>query len=101
LRKRLSAEHLEQAESFLEAAAVKGYCCPDNFERLRRCEILAAEKGMTVPQIAMAWIFNQKNLDVYALTAPVQRDMMKVNVAASEIVLSEDECKWLDLETER
>ena len=56
---------------------------------------------MTVPQIAMAWIFNQKKLDVYALTAPVQRDMMKVNVAASEIVLSEDECKWLDLEIER
>ena len=54
-----------------------------------------------MPQIAMAWIINQKDLDVYALTAPVQRDMMRMNVAASEIVLSDDECKWLDLEIER
>ena len=91
----------EKAGEFMDEPGLKGYAYPENFERLRRCEILAAEKGMTVPQIAMAWIFNQKNLDVYALTAPVQRDMMQVNVAASEIVLSEDECKWLDLEIER
>ena len=48
----------------------------------------------------MAWIFNQKNLDVYALTAPVQRDMMRTNVEASEIPLTDAECRWLDLEQE-
>ena len=91
----------EKAGEIMDEPGLKGYAYPENFERLRRCEILAAEKGMTVPQIAMAWIFNQKDLDVYALTAPVQRDMMQVNVAASEIVLTEAECKWLDLEIER
>lgn len=91
----------EKAREIMDEPGLKGYAYPENFERLRRCEILAAEKGMSVPQIAMAWIFNQKDLDVYALTAPVQRDMMRMNVAASEIVLSDDECKWLDLEIER
>lgn len=97
---KISSAHPEQASEILEPAAVKGYCCPDNFERLRRCEILAAEKGMTVPQIAMAWIFNQKDLDVYALVSCSPANMA-LNIQASETTLSENECKWLNLEIER
>ena len=98
---RLESAHPEKAGEVLDEAGMKGYCYPQNFERLRRCEILAREKGMSVAQIAMAWIFNQKDLDVYALTSPVTREMMRTNVDASEIRLTEDECKWLDLEIER
>lgn len=97
---RLSAAQPEKANEILEAAAVKGYCCPENFERLRRCELLAKEKGMSVAQIAMAWIFNQKDLDVYALVSCSPANMA-LNIAASETTLSEDECKWLDLEIDR
>lgn len=97
---RLDSVHPEKAGEILEAAAVKGYCCEANFERLRRCEILAGEKGMTVAQIATAWIFNQKDLDVYALVSCSPANMA-LNIAASETVLSEDECKWLDLEIDR
>ncbi|MBR1560022.1 MAG: aldo/keto reductase, partial [Clostridia bacterium] len=82
----------------MDEFGVKGYVCPENFERLRRCEALAKEKGLTVPEVAMAWIFNQRALDVYALTAPTKREHMKTNVKASEIVLTAEECKWLDLE---
>lgn len=88
----------EKAAEIMDAPGLKGYACPENFERLRRCEILAAEKGLTVPQIAMAWIFNQRALDVYALVATSRRENMHTNVQASEILLSEDECRWLDLE---
>lgn len=94
---RLKGNHPEEAEQILEAASVKGYCSADNFERLRRCEILAAEKGMSVAQIAMAWIFNQPDLDVYALVSCSPANMT-LNIAASETVLNEEECKWLDLE---
>lgn len=97
---RISADEPKQAESILDAAAVKGYFSPDNFERLRRCEILAAEKKLTVAQIAMAWIFNQKDLDVYALVSCSPQNMEK-NIIASETVLSENECRWLNLEAER
>ena len=88
----------EGAKAIMDEPGLKGYAYPENFERLRRCEILAKETGMTVPQIAMAWIFNQKDLDVYALSAPVKREMMRTNVEASEIRLSEADCAWLDLE---
>jgi len=88
----------ERAGEVVDAPGLKGYGCPENFERLRRCEILAAEKGLTVPQIAMAWIFNQKDLDVYALVATGRRENMRTNVAASEIQLTDAECRWLDLE---
>ena len=97
---RLHSDRPEEAAQILDAAGVKGYCCPANFERLRRCEILAKEKGLSVAQIAMAWIFNQKDLDVYALVA-CRPENMKTNVEASEIRLTEAECRWLDLEGER
>jgi len=94
---RVKGDAPEEAEKILEEAAVKGYCCPENFERLRRCEALAAKKGVTVAQIAMAWLFNQKDLDVYALVSSSPANMA-LNIAASEMVLTEEECKWLDLE---
>lgn len=90
----------ERAGEIVDAPGMKGYGCPANFERLRRCEILAAEKGLTVPQIAMAWIFNQRDLDVYALVA-CRAENMKTNIAASQILLTDEECAWLDLQIER
>ena len=84
----------------MDEAGVKGYAHPDNFKRLRRCELLAAEKGLTVPEIAMAWLFNQRALDVYALSSPSKRERMRSNVAAGGIHLTDAECRWLDLETD-
>ena len=95
----MKSDHPEQAQEILESAAVKGYCCPENFERLRRCEILAAQMGVSVAQIALAWIFNQKDLDVYALVSSSPANM-QLNIAASEMTLSEAQCRWLDLEIE-
>ena len=97
---RLDSAHPEKADEILEAASIKGYCCEANFERLRRCEILAKEKGLTVAQIATAWIFNQKDLDVYALVSCSPANMA-LNIRASETPLSEAECKWLNLEADR
>lgn len=94
---RVKSDRPEEAVQILEAAAVKGYCCADNFERLRRCEQLAAEKGVSVAQIALAWIFNQQDLDVYALVSSSPNNM-KLNIAASEMTLTEAESKWLNLE---
>ncbi len=32
-------------KTYLDSLAMKGYACPDNFERLRRCEILRKRWG--------------------------------------------------------
>ncbi len=85
----------------MDPPGIKGYCCPENFERLHRCERLAEEKGVPVPQIAMAWIFNQPDLDVYALVSSTSPERMRMNIVASELKLTPRECAWLDLDGER
>ena len=96
---RVKGDRPDTAAAFMDAAGIKGYAHPDNFERLRRCERLASQKGLTVPEIAMAWLFNQRALDVYALTSPSRPERMRSSIAASQILLSDDECRWLNLET--
>ena len=75
---------------------MKGYAYPENFERLRRCEELAREKGASVPQIAMAWIYRQK-LNTFAVVSTSSAERMRENIEALHIVLSEDEIRYLDL----
>ena len=90
----------EKAKQLLDEAARKGYDYPENYERLRRCEILAQEKGVSVSQIAMAWIFNQPGLEVYALSGATSKAHMQANIQAADIRLTPQQCAWLDLEGE-
>lgn len=79
-----------------ERAVLRTYGSDENFERLRRAEVLAAEKGVTVPQIALAFILEQP-LDVYAVTASRTPAEFAANVAALDISLTRGELDWLDL----
>ena len=96
---RVKSDDPSTARRFMDAAGIKGYAHPDNFERLRRCELLAAQRGLSVPEIAMAWLFSQRALDVYALTSPSRPERMRESIEASAIRLSDAECRWLDLQT--
>jgi len=87
----------EKAKNVIDEPGMLGYFCENNIERLRRSEILADKKNVTVAQIAMAWIYNQP-FEVFALSSPVTKKQMDENIAALEIVLTEDERKWLNLE---
>ena len=95
---RFDSAHPERAAEVMDEFGVKGYASPENFERLRRCEILASERGTSVPMIAMAWLFHRQPLDVYALSGSTREETMKMNIAACEFPLSEAECRWLDLQ---
>ena len=95
---RVDSAHPEKLAEVLDAPAVKGYACEANFERLRRCEQLAKEKNLPLSQLALAYIFNQKDLDVYALVSSGSPERMRMNVASAEIELTEAECAWLNLE---
>ncbi|MCC8103514.1 MAG: aldo/keto reductase, partial [Clostridiales bacterium] len=76
--------------------AMKGYACEANFERLRRGEQLAKEKGCTVPQIAMAWIYQQP-VQTFAVVSTSKPKRMQENVDALNIELTPKELAWLDL----
>ena len=83
----------------LDPVAMRGYGYPENFERLRRCELLAEEKKATVPQIAMAWIYSQ-NLNCFAVVSTTNASRMQENIDALHISLSMEEVAWLNLESE-
>lgn len=90
-----SDRRAEPATDF-ERSVLKTYGSDDNFERLRRAEILAQERGVTVPQIALAFILEQQ-LDVYAVTASYTPEEFAANAAALDISLTRTELDWLDL----
>lgn len=93
---KLKSSDQEQASRILDTAAMKGYGYPENFERLKRCEELAEAKGVSVPQIAMSWIFRQ-GLNTLAVVSTSNPERMRQNIEALEIGLSEDEVQYLDL----
>lgn len=93
---RVKGSEPEKASQVMDPVAMRGYGCPENFERLRRCEILAAQKNCTVPQIAMAWIYRQ-NLNTFAVVSTTKASRMEENMEALHIALTEDEILYLDL----
>lgn len=93
---KLASNECDQATDCLDSYAVKGYAHEDNFERLARCEKLAEQKGCTVSQIAMAWIFYQ-HMNAYAIVSSSRISGMRQNVACLDVELSDEELLYLDL----
>ena len=71
------------------------YDAPVNRSRLARAERLAAEKGVSVSQICLAWLLKQP-LEIFPIVAPTSAAHIADNAAALDIDLSENECRWLE-----
>ena len=95
---RMKSEYADHAGDYLDSFAMTGYACSDNFERLRRCEIIAEKHGVTVAQIAMNWIFSHP-LNIFAIASMSKADRMKANREALLLQLSDEEIAYLNLET--
>lgn len=93
---RLKSDNPNEAKHVLDQFAIKGYCYAENFERLRRAEILAKEKHCTVPQIALAWALSQP-LKTVLLVSARSAERMRQNLKVFEVELTEEEEAWLDL----
>ena len=94
---RMKSADAARAEQFLDEYARRGYVSEDNFKRLGRCEELAAQKNVTVPQIALAWIFHQR-MNMFAIVSTSSAERMRANIAALDLPLTEAECRYLNLE---
>lgn len=68
----------------------------DNFERLARARRLAADKGVTGIQIALAWVLNLEG-PIIALVGPRTLEELDSCVAAADLRLTPHEMDWLDL----
>ena len=96
---RMKSSDPEGAKAVVSGSTVRGYFTEDNFQRLARVEELAAEKGYSVAQIAMAWVLHQ-DMDLYPIVGSSRVEGMADNVAALEIKLTKEELAYLDLESE-
>jgi aryl-alcohol dehydrogenase-like predicted oxidoreductase len=79
--------------------SIRCYAREDNFIRLDRARQLAEEKAATVPQIALAYIF-QRPLNCFAITGALNSAQFKENVEALKISLTKKEVSWLDLKSD-
>lgn len=94
---KVRSDEIEKARAMMEPGAAHAYCHEENFERLKRAEMLAEKKACSVSQIALAWLLKQK-IEAFPIVSASTGGRMEENVKAMEIELSEDEAKWLNLE---
>jgi aryl-alcohol dehydrogenase-like predicted oxidoreductase len=96
---KIRGNEAEKAADLLPPLTAAEYAHQDNFERLRRAEILGAKKNAVPAQIAFAWLFAQP-LKVIPVTSPGNTAHLKETLAAMDINLSIEEAAWLNLERE-
>jgi aryl-alcohol dehydrogenase-like predicted oxidoreductase len=96
---RFRRDNLDSFTDGLDKLAVTTYCTETNFQRLDRAQQLAEEKGLTVTQIAMAYVFSVP-LNIFALVGSATPDEFKANVEASEVKLTPAEIAWLELRSD-
>lgn len=85
----------ENYTEIADGACRKAYCHDVNFQRLDRATEMAREKGVTLPQIALAYVLNQ-GLDMFALVGAASREECGANMEALNIKLNRKELKWLE-----
>lgn len=93
---RFTRDNLGEFTTYPDKLAVEVYCTEENFQRLDRVMALAHEKGMTVPQIATAYVLSVP-LNIFALVGCNTGDEFRDNVAAASLKLTPEEIAWLEL----
>jgi aryl-alcohol dehydrogenase-like predicted oxidoreductase len=76
---------------------VRWYHYKANFARLARARELAEAKGVTVAQVALAYVL-QLPPPMVAIAGALTHEEMASALAAADIVLQDSEMKWLNLE---
>lgn len=96
----LTRENINQTADTLTVGCAQVYGYEENFSRLERATELAGDRGKTVAQIALAYLFNQPQ-NVFTVSGCRSVEESRLNREAMEIRLTPDELDWLDLRSER
>lgn len=96
---RFRRDNLDTFTNYFDKLCVESYGSEENFQRLDRVEQLGDRIGLSVPQVAMAYIMSQP-LDVFALVGCRTGDEYAANAAALGHRLSAAELAWLDLRSD-
>ena len=79
-----------------DADLVRVFYSDENFARKTRAEEFAAAKGMSMFEVALAYVTNQP-FPVVALSGPETVEQVASSTAAGDLELSAAERDWLDL----
>jgi len=93
---RFRRDNLDGFTEYLDKLCVTSYCYEDNFQRLDRVEKMARERGVSLPQMALAYVLSQPQ-DIYALVGCNTVAEFRANVAALTLKLTPEEIRWLEL----
>jgi aryl-alcohol dehydrogenase-like predicted oxidoreductase len=96
---RFSRDNLDTFDTYFDKLCVDSYCYEDNFKRLDRVRLLTEEKGLAIPQVAMAYVMSQP-LNIFALVGCQNGEEFKANLEAATVKLTAEEMAWLELKTE-
>jgi aryl-alcohol dehydrogenase-like predicted oxidoreductase len=96
---RFRRDNLETFDAYLDKLCVTSYGSEQNFERLDRAEALGARSGLSLPQVALAYVMSQP-LDVFALVGCRTGDEFTENASALDQTLTAAELAWLDLSSD-
>ncbi len=96
---RFTRDNLDTFTNYFDTVCVNAYCYEANFQRLDRVRQLAEETGLSIPQVAMAYVMSQP-LDIFALVGCANGAEFSANIAAADHKLSPETAAWLDLRSD-
>ena len=92
---RFQRDNLDTFETYLDKLCVEVYCFGDNWGRLDRVQQMSAEKGVSVANVALAYVLSQPQ-DIYALMASWKPSEAVDNAKVVNLSLTADEIAWLE-----
>ncbi len=97
---RFSRDNLETFTDPADLRCIRCYCSKENFARLDRAGNLADQRGATPAQIALAYLLNGP-VNCFPLMAAWTPEQARENAAAAEVILTEAEAGYLNLERDK
>lgn len=83
-------------DDYFGQLCIKCYCYEKNFERLDRAREFGHSRGLSVAQVALAFVMSQP-LNIFALVSCADRGQYDANCAALDLKLTAQELDYLDL----
>ncbi len=92
---RYQRDNLDTFTDPFDRICVRSYGSAENFQRLDRAVMLGAQTGLSLPQIAVAYVLNYP-LDIFALIGCRTPEEWQANMAAMELELKPSTLHWLE-----
>ena len=92
---RFRAFDYEKARTVLDPYAQRGYLYEENMARLARAEELARRYGVTVPEIAMRYVFGS-GMNVFAVVSTASPERLNMNLRAAGQPLTSRDIAYLE-----